>query len=43
MRGAVSALSQYVSMEWCLVKHRDNFNFIIIIIIIIFGDGKTIK
>jgi hypothetical protein len=25
---------QYVFIAWCLVKHRDNFTFIIIIIII---------
>jgi hypothetical protein len=25
MRGAISPLSQYVSMAWCLAKHRDNF------------------
>jgi hypothetical protein len=27
MRGAVPPLPRYVSMEWCLVKHRDNFTF----------------
>jgi hypothetical protein len=30
MRGAISVLPLYVFMEWCLVKHRDNFTFIII-------------
>jgi hypothetical protein len=28
MRGAIPPLRQYVFMAWCLVKHRDNFNFI---------------
>jgi hypothetical protein len=27
MRGAIPPLLQYVFMAWCLVKHRDNFNF----------------
>jgi hypothetical protein len=27
MRGAIPPLPQYVFMEWCLVKHRDNFTF----------------
>jgi len=27
MRGTL--LSQYVFMEWCLVKHRDNFTLLI--------------
>jgi hypothetical protein len=27
MRGAVLPLAQYVFMAWCLVKHRDNFEF----------------
>jgi hypothetical protein len=27
MRGAIPPLPLYVSMEWCLVKHRDNFTF----------------
>jgi hypothetical protein len=27
MRGAVPPLSQYVLMVWCLVMHKDNFNF----------------
>jgi hypothetical protein len=27
MRGAIPPLPQYVSMAWCLVKHRDNFTF----------------
>jgi hypothetical protein len=25
MSGAIPPLPQYVFMEWCLVKHRDNF------------------
>jgi hypothetical protein len=25
MRGAITLLPQYAFMEWCLVKHRDNF------------------
>jgi hypothetical protein len=29
MRGAILPLPQYVFMAWCLVKHRDNFTFII--------------
>jgi hypothetical protein len=28
MLGAVPPLPQYVSMAWCLVKHRDNFTFL---------------
>jgi len=27
MHGAVPPLLQYVFMEWCLVKHRDNITF----------------
>jgi len=27
MRGAIPPLPQYVFVEWCLVKHRDNFIF----------------
>jgi hypothetical protein len=27
MSGATPPLSQYASMAWCLVKHRDNFTF----------------
>jgi hypothetical protein len=27
MRGATTQLPPYVFMTWCLVKHRDNFNF----------------
>jgi hypothetical protein len=27
MRGAILPLSQYVFMAWCLIKHRDTFNF----------------
>jgi hypothetical protein len=27
MREAIPLLPQYVFMTWCLVKHRDNFNF----------------
>jgi len=27
MRGAIPPLPSYVFMEWCLVKHRDNFTF----------------
>jgi hypothetical protein len=30
MSGAISPLPQYVFMEWCLVKHRDNFNFFLL-------------
>jgi hypothetical protein len=29
MRGAMPPLRQYVFMAWCLVKHRDNFTFIV--------------
>jgi len=25
MRGAIPPLLQYAFMEWCLVKHKDNF------------------
>jgi hypothetical protein len=35
MRRAVPPLPQHAFMLWCLVKHRENFTFIIIIIIII--------
>jgi len=28
MRGAIPPLPLYVSMVWCLVKHRDNFTFL---------------
>jgi hypothetical protein len=28
MSGAIPPLSQYSFMAWCLVKHRDNFNFL---------------
>jgi hypothetical protein len=31
MRGAIPTIPQYVFMVWCLVKHRDNFNFINVI------------
>jgi len=27
MRGAIPSFPQYVFMAWCLVKHRDKFNF----------------
>jgi hypothetical protein len=27
MRGAIPPFSQYVFMAWCLVKHRDKFDF----------------
>jgi hypothetical protein len=27
MSGAIHPLPQYVSIAWCLVKHRDNFTF----------------
>jgi hypothetical protein len=27
MRGTIPPLPQYAFMAWCLVKHRDNFNF----------------
>jgi hypothetical protein len=27
MRGAIPPLPQYVFMEWCLVKYRDNLTF----------------
>jgi hypothetical protein len=30
MRGAISPLPQYVFTAWCLVKHRDNFNFTLV-------------
>jgi hypothetical protein len=30
MSGAMPPLPLYVFMEWCLVKHRDNFTFTII-------------
>jgi hypothetical protein len=29
MHGAIPPLPQYVFMAWCLVKHRDNFTFIL--------------
>jgi hypothetical protein len=29
MRGAISPLPQFVFMAWGLVKHRDNFTFIL--------------
>jgi hypothetical protein len=29
MRGAIPPLPQYVFMAWCLVKHRDNFTFLL--------------
>jgi hypothetical protein len=29
MRGAIPSLSHYAFMAWCLVKHRDNFTFIL--------------
>jgi len=29
MSGAIPPLPQYTFMVWCLVKHRDNFNFYI--------------
>jgi hypothetical protein len=28
IRGAIPPLTQYVSLAWCLVKHRDDFSFI---------------
>jgi hypothetical protein len=31
MREAVPPLPQCVFMAWCLVKHRDNFTFIVVI------------
>jgi hypothetical protein len=42
MRGAILLLPQYALMEWCLVKHRDNFTFYIIIIIIIISLSKRL-
>jgi hypothetical protein len=29
MTGAIPLLPQYAFMAWCLVKHRDNFTFIL--------------
>jgi hypothetical protein len=29
MRGAITPFPLYIFMAWCLVKHRDNFTFII--------------
>jgi hypothetical protein len=29
MRGAIPPLRLYVFMAWCLIKHRDNFTFIL--------------
>jgi hypothetical protein len=40
--GALSPFPQYVFMEWCLVKHRDNFTIIIIIIIIMSRDRSVV-
>jgi len=33
MSGAITPLPKYVFMAWCLVKHRDNFTFIIMLYI----------
>jgi hypothetical protein len=30
MRGASRPLPQYAFMAWCIVKHRDNFTFMLI-------------
>jgi hypothetical protein len=35
MCGAIPPLPQYVFMAWCLVKHRDNFNFTFIICVVL--------
>jgi hypothetical protein len=32
MCGAIPPLPKYVFMAWCLVQHRDNFNFILLIL-----------
>jgi hypothetical protein len=37
MRGAIPPLPQYLSMAWCLVKHRNNLNFTLI------TNYKTVK
>jgi hypothetical protein len=29
MRGAIPPFPQYVFTAWCLVKHRDNFTFLL--------------
>jgi hypothetical protein len=29
MSGAIPLLPKYAFMAWCLVKHRDNFTFIL--------------
>jgi hypothetical protein len=36
VRGAVSALPQYIFMAWCLVKHGDNFTCLLLMIIHLF-------
>jgi hypothetical protein len=41
MRGAIPPLPQYVFMAWCLVKHRDNFNFYLYLLGV--RDGKELQ
>jgi hypothetical protein len=43
MREAVLPLPHYAFMEWCLVKHRDNFTFIIVFIVRTLNLGKVAK
>jgi hypothetical protein len=40
MRGAIPPLLQYVFMAWCLVKHRDNFLFLVCLYVVICLNGK---
>jgi hypothetical protein len=43
MRGAILPLPQYVSMVWCLVKHRDNFIFYLFVRFILIPFQKEYK
>jgi hypothetical protein len=40
MCGAIPPLPQYTFMEWCLVKHRDNFTFTFILVALVQPDGR---
>jgi hypothetical protein len=42
MRGTIPPRPQYVFIAWCLVKHRDNFNFTLLYTNVIFKGTSTL-
>jgi hypothetical protein len=41
MRGVILPFPLYVSMAWCLVKHRDNFTFTFIFFLGLHPDSRS--